>query len=280
MSFTQDELQSLHTIMEQRLSLHRRELERTFQQQVQHYKRDFEQRLRSTREEIVRDVAQRLTVQQSRTREIMVQTVFAAQSRLTQDIVRELAAHQSQQQEAMAHMFERRGERQEAEQSAYPVDGSVTYADEAVSVFDEIELQTEIPWDELGSLIEHALDERFTELKSSLATMLKDTEHYLTLQIHHLRSTLLQEGLAQKNEVGFRDMQDVCQSVEQLEHLLESMQMAMNANHSLLSNRLYHHQQMPYERAHPSLYSIQFPTTSDTEVNELKGYGSSNTDDI
>jgi hypothetical protein len=33
---------------------------------------------------------------------------------------------------------------------------------------------------------------------------------------------------------------------------MESMQVAMTANHALLSNRLYHHQQLPLERAHPN----------------------------
>jgi len=30
------------------------------------------------------------------------------------------------------------------------------------------------------------------------------------------------------------------------------MQVAMTANHALLSNRLYHHQHLPLERAHPA----------------------------
>jgi len=46
-------------------------------------------------------------------------------------------------------------------------------------------------------------------------------------------------------------MQEVFQSIEQLERIIESMQVAMTANHALLSNRLYHHQQLPLERAHP-----------------------------
>jgi hypothetical protein len=45
-------------------------------------------------------------------------------------------------------------------------------------------------------------------------------------------------------------MQEVFQSIEQLERIIESLQVAMTANHALLSNRLYHHQQLPLERAH------------------------------
>ena len=38
--------------------------------------------------------------------------------------------------------------------------------------------------------------------------------------------------------------------IEHLEQIVESMQVVMTSNHALLSNRIYHHQQLPYERAH------------------------------
>jgi hypothetical protein len=47
-------------------------------------------------------------------------------------------------------------------------------------------------------------------------------------------------------------IQEVLHGIEHLERIIESMQVAMTSNHALLSNRLYHHQQLPLERAHPA----------------------------
>ncbi len=44
MSFTEDELQAFNSILEQRLSVHRREMERVFDQRMNEYRRDLDQR--------------------------------------------------------------------------------------------------------------------------------------------------------------------------------------------------------------------------------------------
>ena len=44
MSFTEDELQSFNTILEQRLTAQRKELERTFDQRIMESRRESEQR--------------------------------------------------------------------------------------------------------------------------------------------------------------------------------------------------------------------------------------------
>ena len=60
---------------------------------------------------------------------------------------------------------------------------------------------------------------------------------------------------------------EILRGIEQLEHIVESMQVVMTTNHALLSNRLYHHQQLPLERAHPSSHS--HPTSLNGMSNPL-----------
>lgn len=80
------------------------------------------------------------------------------------------------------------------------------------------EIETEIEWEDLKQIITQSLDERLQALS---------------------------------------EIQNMVKTIEQLERILEAMQVSMTTNNSLLSNRLYHHQQLPLERAHPG----QTPTT-------------------
>ena len=57
------------------------------------------------------------------------------------------------------------------------------------------------------------------------------------------------------------DLQEVLKSIQQLERIVESMQVAMTTSSSLLSNRLYHHQQLPLERAHQGQAPASFQET-------------------
>ncbi len=45
MSFTPDELQSFNDILDKKLSVHRREMERVFDQRIQTFRRDLDRRL-------------------------------------------------------------------------------------------------------------------------------------------------------------------------------------------------------------------------------------------
>lgn len=88
----------------------------------------------------------------------------------------------------------------------------VLMTDEDVDAVNNDDVETEIDFDDLSEVIRQALDER----------------------LHILG-----------------DLQEVVKSIQQLEHVVEAMQISMTTNSSLLSNRLYHHQQLPLERAHP-----------------------------
>ena len=70
-------------------------------------------------------------------------------------------------------------------------------------------------------------------------------------------------------------MEEVFQSIEQLERLIESMQVAMTSNHALLAHRLYHHQQLPLERAHPGSHTTHTPSPRSTLAVPLNGMSSS-----
>jgi hypothetical protein len=60
---------------------------------------------------------------------------------------------------------------------------------------------------------------------------------------------------------SLHSLQDVLSGIDQLERIVESVQVAMTANHAFLSNRLFHHQHLPLERAHPQ--QVQPPPAPD-----------------
>jgi len=93
-------------------------------------------------------------------------------------------------------------------------------------------------------------------------------------------SEALNQALGERLQV-LGDMQEVLKSIQQLERIVESMQIAMTTNSSLISNRLYHHQQLPLERAHQGQASALFQETLplkriQTEEGEKKREGNLN----
>jgi hypothetical protein len=126
---------------------------------------------------------------------------------------------------------------------------TATYGTESQPDFESIEVQTEIPWEDLVDVVDRAMDQRLATLNELMQTTIHAMEQFLAGQLHNLREELLH---AQEHSFSgsMAHMQDIFTSIEQLEHVIESMQVAMNANHALLSNRLYHHQNLPPERAH------------------------------
>jgi hypothetical protein len=92
-------------------------------------------------------------------------------------------------------------------------------------------------------------------LNDAIQRSLKSLEQYLSVRLHSLRDEFLRnktQGHQALYEENPTSIQEVLHGIEHLEQIIESMQVAMTSNHALLSNRLYHHQQMPLERAHPA----------------------------
>jgi hypothetical protein len=131
----------------------------------------------------------------------------------------------------------------------------VVYTDQPQTSFEAIEVQTEIPWEDLIDLLNKALNERFITFNTSLQTQLQDLEQEVSSQIQLLREDLRKEqSMSAFSATHATDIEteDIVTSINQLERIVESMQVAMAANSTLISNRLSHHQRLPMERAHPS----------------------------
>ncbi len=257
MSFTEDELRSFNTILEQRFTAHRREMERLLDQRIQSLRRDFDQRLISAQQEIIRTLVQKLADQQGALNDAMNQKFGMQSTSVSQVVGKELERKQEQQQQRLSEQVDHTLAAQllaiEQLLNQYfssQFDGTAISAEQAAH-FETIEVQTDLPWDDLLDVFGKALDERFADLKRSIQAAIKEGEQH--------RSSYLHTSAAEYAPLPFQPytgnvttLQDVFASIEQLERIVETMQVAMTNGHALLANRLYHHQQLPPERAHPA----------------------------
>ncbi len=271
MSFTADELQSFNDILDKKLSAHRRDMERLFDQRLNKLRREIDQRLIAAQQEIIRVLAQQLSEQQSGMTTILQQQLTNSQMRIAQSVSQEVKQRQASQPSeterseqiegivdrslaaqllAIEELLNQRMVYQMADEVSLSMVGG-----EHGPQFEAIELQTELPWEDLMEVFGKALDDRFTALGDRVQTTTLHLEHSLSSRISALQRQLFDElAHLQVHSYGgsLTNVQEVFQSIEQLERIIESMQVAMTANHALLSNRLFHHQQLPLERAHPS----------------------------
>ncbi len=278
MSFTADELQSFNDILEQKLSAHRREMERVFDQRIQTLRRELERYLGTLQLEIMRTFTQSQAEQQRGLQSALSQQFNTQQLNIAQVVDNELKLRQQQQQshienlvdralaaqlQAIDELLNQRLSMQSlAESPAQPGDQPPHY--------EAIEVQTELPWEDLVDIFGKALDERFVRLHDITQTTMSNWEQYLTAQLQTLLSQVqagaMHSGQTQADSGNLTNMQEVFQSIEQLERIIESMQVAMTANHALISNRLYQHQQLPLERAHTNTRPLP-PTTHPNGTN-------------
>lgn len=258
MSFTEDELQSFNSILEQRLSAHRREMEGVFDQRMNEYRRELDQRYVQAQTDSQRTLSQRLSEFQSRLDSDLGEKLAAQQTRFTQTIGN--AGEQRQQQfegsidrmlaaqllgiEQLLHQF-----------SSRLMPGDTTITTGTSPQLEAIEVQTELPWEDLIGVIGNTLDERLSMLNEAIQRSLKNLEQYLSVRLHSLRNEFFRnqnQGQQALYNGSSTTIQEVLHGIEHLESIIESMQVAMTSNHALLSNRLFHHQQLPLERAHPA----------------------------
>ena len=287
MAFTQDELQSLNTIMEQKLLAQRHDLERTFDLRLQALRREFEQRVTTVHHDLARTISQRLNDQHTRTREFLQQQFNSQQTHYVQALEHAFESQQQQQQQryedtmdralaaqllAIEQMMHRR-----FAATAQDSELTMSYTLERQPEFDTIEVQTEIPWEELATLVDNTIEERLIALQKTVLAALKELGQTTQTQITALQLSLPQPGnfattefLSSSHESATAT-QNATKSVERLEQLIEAMQVAMTSNSALISNRLYHHQQLPLERAHPSQQSQESRATL-SELNTYRAY--------
>jgi hypothetical protein len=221
MSFTEDELQSLNDIWDQKTMALLRDLVRLFNEKTQNLQNEFKRLLEDS-----------------------IERSFAAQLLAFERLIN-----------------------QHFPTSNIPV--PVANTDQSQTNFEAFEVQTEIPWVDLLDLLKKALYERFMPFNTSLQAQLRDMEREVLSQIQLLRDDFRKQQAmasfsgtysgpgpvesAPDSAPTEAEMQDILTSINQLERIVESMQVVMSANSTLISNRLYHHQSLPTERAHPSI---------------------------
>jgi len=259
MSFTQDELQAFNTILDRKLSLHRRELERSFEQRIQVLQHTYEQRLKSIQQATMGH-SPRYQPQQQDLSTLLNQKLEAHQTHIIKTIHHDIEAQQQQHAQQLERLIENTLATQflaleqllkqhASTQVVEPPILSVTDITEPHAKMEAIEIQTEISWDDFIGVVDKALAERFSSLHDSMQAIMKNMQAYLATQVSNMRDDLIHEQAAVPHST-LTNVDDVFRSIEQLERIIESMQVAMTANHALLSNRLYHHLQLPPERAH------------------------------
>jgi hypothetical protein len=245
MSFTQDELQAFNNILEQRLAVQRRELERVFELRLQLLKRDMEQRFTTVHQDLLRDLPMRLSDQQQRMKDVFSQQLDVQQSRQLEVFQEKLVIWQ----ERIEQLINQRNVAQ-----PYEVQGA---NGEVVEIGVEgTEVPTEITWEYLIGSLDKVIDKRFSVLLASVQALLKDMEHNIVELLQQMREEFLTWQASYSDMTPLTNIQDVFTSLEQLERLVESMQVAMTANHALLSNRLHRHRQLSCEQAHPGKPSV------------------------
>jgi hypothetical protein len=283
MAFTQDELQSLNMIIEQKLSIQRHDLEQSFEHRTQTLKRDFEQHVTALQHDLLRTMSMRMNDQHTKTVDTLLQRIDSQPSRTMQAIEQKFEIQNEQQSRSYKDTLENSLAAQllafeEIINQRIPASGlqndlSLAYTADGQSEFEAIEVQTEIPWEELAEMVDRALEERLITLKDSFISSLQTIEQEILQQMQALHTTLVQisstfhasSTISTIETPAAATTQDMLQSIDHIEHLMESMQVAMTSNTSLISNRLYHHQQLPLERAHPTNISQRPEALSKTK---------------
>ena len=279
MAFTADELQSFNDILDKKLAAHRGEIERAFDQRMQTLRREIEQRFITVQREIIATLTQKLTEQQKGLQTTLSQKLNAQQMGITQAVSYELKQWQQHQQPQLEGVVDRALAAQllaieellNQRLSLQPFDDTALQIGEHPPHFEAIEVQTDLPWEDLIHIFGKVLDERFAKLNESNQAAMRSWEQYLSGQLYTLQSQVREEILQTRQPQAYSgnlaSMQEVFQGIEQLERLIESTQVAMTANQALLSNRLYHHQQLPLERAHASSQALTTNTSRPNGTN-------------
>jgi ribosomal protein L21E len=245
MSFTQDELQAFNNILELRLAVQRRELERIFELRLQLLKRDMEQRFTSMHQDLLRDLASSLSDQQQRMKEVFYQQLDVQQSQQLESLQAKMALWQERLERLI---------RQREPAQFYGMRGS---DGEVVDIEVEgTEASAEITWEYLMGSLDKVIDKRSSALLVSIQVLLKEMERNVLEALQQVCEESVTKRSSDNEMTALTDLRDVVTSLEQLEQLVESMQVTMTANHALLSNRLYRHRQLSCEQAHPVKSSV------------------------
>lgn len=255
MSFTEDELLAFDSILEKRFVTHRQEMEQALDQRFNAFWQKIDHRLIALREEIVKGLEQGFA------EENKLEVTLAAKLDAHQALIAQSSdQHGSQLQQHIEATVDRMlaaqllGMEQMLKQHESLNIATTTnaLAQPIQQQPEAIEIQMEFPWEQLAEMMEKALDKGLASLNNSLQRSIANLEQYLAVRLHGLRNEMVQhQNHEQVYDGTVTSVREILEGITQLERIVESMQVAMTANHALLSNRLYHHQQLPLERAHP-----------------------------
>ena len=257
MSFTEDELQSFNNILEQRLSAQSREMERAFDQRVSALRREMEERLVAIQQEILHTISLKMAEQQNALSTSLNQNLSTQQTHIISAFNHDVEQRQQHIEGTIDNLLAAQllGIEQLLDQRLFhpKLDDLAVSTDEILPQLDTIEVQTDLTWEDLSDVIGKALDQRLSVLHESTQSAIRNLEQDLSARMYSLREELLNGHThvpAQSFDEVPASVQEVLSGIDHLERIIESMQVAMTSNHALLSNRLYHHQQLPLERAH------------------------------
>ncbi len=258
MSFTEDELQSFNTILEQRLQAHQRDMERALDQRMNEYRRELDQRLATVHSDVQRGVSQKLSDFQVRLETVLSEKLNTHPARIIQTFDRDLEQRQQQFEGNIDRMLAAHHlgiEQLITHYSSRNESGDTLSSAGVPAQLEAIEVQTELSWEDLMDIIGRALDDRLSVLNDTTQRSLKKLEQYLSVRLHSLRDEFLRNKTQVQRHQALYDedptnIQEILHGIEHLEQIIESMQVVMTSNHALLSNRLHQHQQLSFERAH------------------------------
>lgn len=265
MSFTEDELESFNTILEQRLLAQRQEFEMILDRRLEALQSSFHARIIAFQQEFINDASSKLANLQAALNsdlEVSLNALHARTSQSVEDLVEKCLHTQEQHFENLVsrtNVLQLQGVEQLLQEYSPPRISMSTTLDnqDQPSHYDSIEVQTELPLEALIEAFNRSLNERFASLQNVTQGVFKQWEEFLHTRLQTLSAQLF-ENMAQMQHrtasplqlESHPDLQSVLQGIDQLERVIESMQVAMTANQALLSNRIHHHQQLPLERAH------------------------------
>src|SRR6266566_8964557 len=191
MSFTQDELQALNTIFDQKMAILQRELERSLNQRTQALKREFEQRVKTIVQDLLHSQSRHLSEMQHRSRDALNQKLEMLHDTTVRMVRQEIEQQNQQQKQYIENIVERAlatqllaFEQLINQRLSSPVtELPVPYKSKSQPDLEAIEVQTEIGWEDLTELIDKVLIERLATLSASLQSKLQEMERALAARI-------------------------------------------------------------------------------------------------
>src|SRR5947209_6969834 len=233
MSFTADELQSFNDILDKKLSVHRLEMERVFDQRLQTLRRELDRRLSIFQQEIIQTLTQRQSEQQRSLQNALNQKLNTQQLNISHAIDNEFRQRQQQQLPQIESLVDRALAAQllaieellNQRFSTQTLEESGVQVPERPPHFEAIEVQTELPWEDLIDIFGKVLDERFALLNESTQSAMRHLEQYFVAQMRSMQTQLQNitshNRQPQTHSGNITNMQEVFQSIEQLERIIE-----------------------------------------------------------